>query len=99
MQLCRLSKVLERYRGRLTDTLRGVVKTVLLEYLDMADYQQPQGAPDGLLGADEGGEQRADGSGSGALTSPSALGGGGGGGTAGRGRGRGRGQEWSSPAR
>ncbi len=40
VRLCRLSKVLERYRGRLTDTLKGVVKTVLLEYLDMADYQR-----------------------------------------------------------
>lgn len=72
VRLCRLSKVLERYRGRLTDTLKGVVKTVLLEYLDMADYQQPQG---GLFGAEDGEQQRADGSGSGALTSPSGLGG------------------------
>lgn len=38
VRLCRLSKVLERYRARLTDTLKGVVKTVLLEYLDLADY-------------------------------------------------------------
>ncbi|KAM3577725.1 hypothetical protein VYU27_000269 [Nannochloropsis oceanica] len=47
VRLCRLSKVLQRYRGRLKDTLKGVVKTVLLEYLDIADYQYEEGKGEG----------------------------------------------------
>lgn len=77
VRLCRLSKVMERYRSRVTDTLKGVVKTVLLEYLDMADYQQQQQQHEWV---DEGGEAAAaDGNGrgngtatiAGVLSSPS----------------------------
>lgn len=40
VRLCRLSKALERYRGRLTASLKEVVKTVLTEYLGVAEYQR-----------------------------------------------------------
>ncbi len=68
VRLCRLSKVMERYRGRLTDTLKGVIKTALLEYLDMAEYQQQD-----LLGDEE--LDAASGSGSGSGGNGKATGG------------------------
>lgn len=40
VRLCRLSKALERYRGRLTASLKEVVKTVLTEYLGVAEYHR-----------------------------------------------------------
>jgi hypothetical protein len=47
VRLCRLSKVLERYRTRMMDTLKVVVKTVMLEYLELADYCKEEVAEGG----------------------------------------------------
>lgn len=62
---------MERYRARLTETLKGVVKTVLLEYLDMADYQQEdeEGEGEALGPVEDGSISRGSNKAAGAVTS------------------------------
>lgn len=37
-----VDKVLERYRTRLVESLKVIVKTVVLEYLNMGDYSEAE---------------------------------------------------------